>query len=119
MISMWERCTRDPVYVPPIGDSAKQAGERFAAALPEIADTAPHGSSIVVVTHGGVLTDFLVTMFDERELNRWHPDFHAVQSSLVSEECSITQVVYDAGKFKLKSFASVDHLASICLNDHG
>ncbi|WP_251035082.1 histidine phosphatase family protein [Paenibacillus polymyxa] len=29
-IAMWDRCTSDPDYIPPVGDSAKQAGERLA-----------------------------------------------------------------------------------------
>ncbi|PWV92493.1 putative phosphoglycerate mutase [Paenibacillus cellulosilyticus] len=108
-IAMWEQCTRDPSYIPPAGDSARQAGERFAAALLEIGDAAPHGSSVVIVTHGGVLTDFLVHYFDEMELNRWHPEFVAVQSTLVPE-CSITQITYDDGQFRIERFASVEHL---------
>ncbi|GMK42835.1 phosphoglycerate mutase [Paenibacillus sp. CCS19] len=108
-VAMWEQCSRDPEYVPPVGDSARQAGERFAAALLEIGEASPDESSIVVVTHGGVLTDFLVHYWDEMELNRWHPDFVAEQSSLISE-CSITQVTYDTGCFKIESFASVAHL---------
>jgi 2,3-bisphosphoglycerate-dependent phosphoglycerate mutase len=108
-VTMWEQCTRDPDCVPPVGDSARQAGRRFAAALSEIGDAAPHGSTVVIVTHGGVLTDFLVHYFDEVELNRWHPDFVAMQSSLISE-CSVTQIVYDGGRFQMESFASVAHL---------
>ncbi|MBD3917439.1 histidine phosphatase family protein [Paenibacillus sp. PR3] len=111
-IAMWDQCTRDPALIPAAGDSAGQAGERFAAALMEIGDAAPDGSSIVVVTHGGVLTDFLVQTFDEIELIRWHADFVAVQSSIVPE-CSITSVSYDAGRFKIESFASVAHLVAV------
>jgi len=111
-IAMWEQCTRDPDLVPSVGDSAGLAGERFAAALTEIGDAAPYGSSIAVVTHGGVLTDFLVRMFDGMELNRWHDDFINVQSSLIPE-CSITCITYDAGRFRMESFASVAHLAAV------
>lgn len=111
-IAMWEQCTRDPALIPAVGDSALQAGERFAAALREIGDAEPDGSSIVVVTHGGVLTDCLVRMFDEMELKRWHPDFVNVQSRIVPE-CSITCITYDAGRFRMKSFASVAHLAEV------
>ncbi|TMV52848.1 histidine phosphatase family protein [Paenibacillus mesophilus] len=109
-VAMWERCTRDPDYLPPAGDSAKQAGERLSAFLVESAKNHPPGSSIVLVAHGGLITDFLVHTFSENELNVWHPNFVAVQSSLIPE-CSITKLVNDSGNYKLDVFASIDHLA--------
>ncbi|MBD2869076.1 histidine phosphatase family protein [Paenibacillus arenilitoris] len=108
-VAMWERSTRDPDYVPPVGDSAKQAGARLSSLLKELAKTYPPESNLILVTHGGLITDFLVHAFSEDRLNRWHPDFVAAQSNLVSE-CSITKLIYEKGNYKLDVFASVEHL---------
>lgn len=108
-VAMWERSTRDPDYLPPVGDSAKLAGSRLASALVELAGTHSPGSSIVIVTHGGIITDFLVQMIPEHQLQVWHPHFVAVQSDLVPE-CSITKLVYADGRFQMVDFASVAHL---------
>ncbi|QYR23322.1 histidine phosphatase family protein [Paenibacillus sp. sptzw28] len=109
-VAMWERCTHDPEYMPPIGDSAKQAGERLSLFLSEAAKKHPLGSNIVIVTHGGLITDFLVYTFSEKQLNQWHPNFVAVQSGLIPE-CSITKLIYENRNYKLDFFASVEHLA--------
>ncbi|GAB6931116.1 hypothetical protein JCM10914A_50990 [Paenibacillus sp. JCM 10914] len=63
----------------------------------------------MIVTHGGLITDYLTTHFTEHDLKLWHPDFIQIQSQLVSE-CSITKLQYHDGDLKLKSFASVTHL---------
>lgn len=109
-VAMWERCTRDPGYIPPVGDSARQAGARLCSLLSELAANHPPESSIVLVSHGGLITDYLVNTFSENELNAWHPNFVAVQSSLVPE-CSITKLIYDDdGSCQIASFASIEHL---------
>ncbi|WP_408894195.1 histidine phosphatase family protein [Paenibacillus taichungensis] len=108
-IAMWNRCTSDPDYLPPVGDSSKQAGERLASFLTELTNVEPPDSHIVIVTHGGLITDFLVNTFPEHELNVWHPDFIAMQSQLISE-CSITTLIHENGKYAIQDFASVEHL---------
>ena len=108
-IAMWERSTADPEYIPPVGDSARQAGARLSAVLADIADTQPPDSVIALVTHGGLITDFLVHSIPENQLNVWHPNFVAAQSYLIPE-CSITALTYDNGNYTIQSFASVDHL---------
>ncbi|MCR8636942.1 histidine phosphatase family protein [Paenibacillus radicis (ex Xue et al. 2023)] len=110
-VAMWERCTREPEYIPPIGDSAKQAGERLSSLLSELVKKHPPESNIVIVTHGGLITDFLVNTFPENQLNVWHPNFVAVQSELVPE-CSITTLIYENGNYKIEAFASIEHLKS-------
>ncbi|WP_340032048.1 histidine phosphatase family protein [Paenibacillus sp. FSL K6-1122] len=110
-IAMWDRCTSEPDYIPPVGDSAKQAGERLASLLTELANEEPENSNIIVVTHGGLITDFLVQTFTERELNVWHSDFIAMQNQLIPE-CSITTLIHDQGNYTIKAFASTVHLDS-------
>lgn len=57
-VAMWERTTHDPTYLPPIGDSAAQAGARLASFIGDVAHTDPD-ADILAVTHGGLITDFL------------------------------------------------------------
>lgn len=111
-VTMWERCTREPEYIPPVGDSAKQAGQRLSSLLSELAMKHPPQSNIVIVTHGGLITDFLVHTFPKDELDVWHPNFISVQSELVPE-CSITTLNCESGKYRIEDFASVEHLKSL------
>lgn len=105
---MWERTTHDQAYLPPVGDSSAQAGARLASFIRDAAHTDPH-ATIVAVTHGGLITDFLTQAFSEEELERWYPSFVANQSRLIAE-CSITVVECDGMRFTLTSFADTRHL---------
>ncbi|UQZ81342.1 Putative phosphoserine phosphatase 2 [Paenibacillus konkukensis] len=107
-VEMWERCTRDRDFIPPVGDSARKAGERMASCLQELAAEHPQ-DSLIIVTHGGLITDFLVNVFTEEQLNERHPDFVDEQSQLIPE-CSITNVVYQDGIFHFARLADVAHL---------
>ncbi|AFC32448.1 phosphoglycerate mutase [Paenibacillus mucilaginosus 3016] len=107
-VEMWDRCTLDRDFSPPAGDSARQAGERLASCLLDLSASHPQGP-LLVVTHGGLITDFLVQVIPEAELNKLHPRFIAEQSRLVAE-CSITTVRCEDGRFSLVDFAAVEHL---------
>lgn len=107
-VEMWERCTKDRDFSPQVGDSARKAGERLSSCLLELSVEHPK-DSIIVVTHGGLITDFLVNVFSEEELSKRHPNFIMEQSNLVAE-CSITKVSCKDGIFKLVDFANVAHL---------
>ncbi|WP_309121055.1 histidine phosphatase family protein [Paenibacillus sp.] len=109
-VEMWERCTRDPDHIPPIGDSARKACERMSSLLFEFGRKHPPESNIVIVSHGGCITDFLVNTIPETDLNVWHPRFIEVQSNLIPE-CSITKLRYENGHYKIDDFASVKHLS--------
>lgn len=108
-VEMWEKCTHEPDYLPPVGDSARQACERLSSLLSELVKEYPSGSNIVIVTHGGLITDYLVNTFPGSMINRFHPNFIDEQSNLVPE-CSITKLNYDSDTYTIDSFASVEHL---------
>jgi len=110
-VGMWERSTFDPEYIPPAGDSARKAGERMKLFLREAAHKHLR-DEIVAVTHGGIITDFLVHMFPLEQLKQLHPEFLAMQSRLIPE-CSITMVRFDGVQFVLEQFARIEHL--VCL----
>jgi len=61
----WERSVRDRDFVPPGGDSSRQAGERMRAFLQ---DLAPLHGTVAAVTHGGVTTDLLRTLLGDDQL---------------------------------------------------
>lgn len=107
-VDMWDRCTKDRDYSPPVGDSAKKAGERMSSCLLELSVKHPE-ESMIIVTHGGLITDFLVNSFSEEVLNQIHPHFIMEQSKLIAE-CSITKVSCYNGAFELVDFANVAHL---------
>ena len=71
--AMWERATRDREWTPPVGDAAPTTGERTAALVRDCGSR--ETGDVVAVTHGGAITDFLISALPEVELNRWLPDF--------------------------------------------
>ncbi|MDD9268375.1 histidine phosphatase family protein [Paenibacillus sp. GCM10023248] len=109
-VEMWDRCTNERDFSPPVGDSARGAGERLSSCLTEWTARYPE-EQLIIVTHGGLITDFLVNEFSPEELNQKHPNFINEQSHLVSE-CSITVISRSADGFRLIDFANTAHLTS-------
>lgn len=107
-VQLWERCTEDRDYTPPGGESARQAGRRLTTCLLDLSARFPR-RSILVVTHGGLITDFLTNVITENNLLKHHPNFLAEQSYLITE-CSITIVSLQDGVFRLEELASSGHL---------
>ncbi|MGG1552446.1 histidine phosphatase family protein [Paenibacillus ferrarius] len=107
-VDMWNRCTKERDFSPPVGDSARRAGERLSSFLFEISAQYPQECT-VIVTHGGLITDFLLNEFSEDELNLKYPDFVSEQTNLVPE-CSITKIKHDASGLHLVHFANSTHL---------
>jgi broad specificity phosphatase PhoE len=69
----WEATTRDRHHAPRCGDSSLVAGARFERALRGCADAHPH-ATVIVVTHGGVTTDFLRTVTGDEHVRELAPD---------------------------------------------
>ncbi|MEC0264859.1 histidine phosphatase family protein [Paenibacillus anseongense] len=108
-VDMWNQSTRERDFLPPIGDSARRAGERLSSCLIELSVQFPC-ESIVIVTHGGLITDFLLNEFSQDELNHTHSNFINEQSNLIAE-CSITRISCVGKEFKLFEFANITHLS--------
>lgn len=107
-VGMWDQCSQDRHYVPPVGDSAQQAGERLEIFVRDVSSVNP-SDDVIAVTHGGLITDFLMSVIPLDELRQWHPKFEDVHTQLVPE-CSVTQIEYFAGEFSVIHFADTDHL---------
>jgi broad specificity phosphatase PhoE len=61
----WEKSTEQRDYRPPLGDSSREAGQRFEAFLTEHADDR---GRIAIVSHGGVTVDLLRNLYGEELL---------------------------------------------------
>lgn len=107
-VEIWDRCTRERDFSPPFGDSARQAGDRLSSCLRELSVQYPQ-ECLVIVTHGGLVTDFLINEFSEETLNGIHPNFIKEQSYLISE-CSITTIRCTSEGFRLIYLAETAHL---------
>ena len=107
--AMWDRCSRERGYVPPLGDSSKAAGRRIEEFVAEISDP----GHVVAVTHGGVLADFLLNAFGAAELDAANIAFgRDPYSGDVIGECSITRVHATSGALRLLQIASAEHLST-------
>lgn len=101
----WTRSTVERDFIPSVGDSSRKAGLRLESVINDEDSTI----NIVLVTHGGIITDFLRNVFTEDELNNVCDKFAENMDSMI-RECSVTIVDYEFDKFFVKSLAIVDHL---------
>jgi probable phosphoglycerate mutase len=98
---LFERMREDPDHAPGGGESPRQVGERYAAALRRIAAAHPGGNPIVV-GHAGALTLGLALLVDG-DVNSWR---RAV------ENCAVSDLVFDPQP-ELVSFNYTDHLEGL------
>lgn len=106
---MWERASRDRSWAPEIGDSSLDAGRRVERFVEELA--AESSGNVAAVTHGGVLSDFLLNAFDADALAEKSAEFaRNPYDGRVMRECAVTVVRLDRGRLQLEDLASLDHL---------
>lgn len=106
--AMWERCTRERDWVPPVGDSSRGAGRRLEAFVDGMRG---RESEVVAVTHGGVLADFLRNVFTPSQLERANAAFAAdPYDGEVVRPCSITSLRVEGRDLVLGSLAAIGHL---------
>jgi broad specificity phosphatase PhoE len=101
----WERADRDPDYIPLGGLSARQAAENLTDFL---TDTAQRSAIdvLAVVTHGGILVDFLAKYFSPQDLGRISAEWKARQEEAITH-CSITTLRWEADGPHLENLAVV------------
>lgn len=66
-------------------------------------------SNFVIVTHGGVIADFLRNVFSPKFIQNLIKDDPYLLDSYI-KECSVTKVLLANDEFSLIGFATVDHL---------
>ncbi len=59
-IAMWEKGSSDRDWNPPVGDSSRSAGARLQKVIESQSDDKQH---IVLITHGGIIADFVLNIF--------------------------------------------------------
>ncbi|NLF63262.1 MAG: histidine phosphatase family protein [Chloroflexi bacterium] len=112
-ITMIERSNVQRSWQPPVGDSSRAAGDRMARFLREMA---PRYTSrnVVVISHGAIISDFLLNVTGRRMLKTINPAYAAdPYGDEIMRECSITVVHYDGINFLPERITAVDHLAAV------
>jgi len=95
----WEHHSSERNSVPKRGDSSVAAGKRFACVLETIVKNNEY-LSVVVVTHGGIIVDFLQNTFLPKDFLSFNQDF-LVKREKYLPEASITTIEYKNGKYYL------------------
>lgn len=109
-LAMWKKASKKRDWQPPVGDSSFQSGKRLESLIDSL-DSHP-AKHIVLVTHGGIIADFLRNLFDDSHLDFHLPGFSSSWDDNIIKECSIT-ILEKKGlerKFKLIKLADADHL---------
>lgn len=107
-IAAWKYITQHRSHKPPVGDSAIEAGKRLECMIESLVSSSH--SSIALITHGGIILDYLCNMFPNQELLA---KTNATSVDLIEiSECSITTVVFDetTKRFSLETIAMDQHL---------
>lgn len=101
----WQRATVDRSYVPAVGESSEQAGARFAGFLTGLMAQHP-GRTVAVVSHGGVTSDLLRTLFGDVTVE-------AVAPGLIGNGVpggAITELAHSILGWRTVRVASLEHL---------
>ncbi len=106
-LAMWNMASTNRDWQPPIGDSSKQAGMRLSEVLKLASNE--DVTEIVLVTHGGIIVDFLRNIYTDIELDKKITMFSQIFENIIPE-CSITTVEYEDGNVTVTRIAYIDHL---------
>lgn len=108
-VEMWNKTSYERDYIPPVGDSSVNSGKRMTEFLKEAHNQHKDGD-FIVVSHGGVISDFLLNNFSEEELRKVHNNLLSKRSGTITE-CSVTLIIFDGEKFSIDTIASNAHLS--------
>lgn len=81
-LKIWDQTNDDRAYIPNAGRSSRQTGLDLQNLIEEI-NTSDSDTEIVIVTHGGTITDFLLNVIPEKEIENVKPNFLKQRSSLI------------------------------------
>ncbi|HET7559771.1 MAG TPA: histidine phosphatase family protein [Limnochordia bacterium] len=104
-VAEWERCNEDRERIPPGGDSARAAGERLDAFLREQWRRAPD-ATVIAVTHGGLIVDFLLNQMSRAELARLDAEYTFLRNT------SITSLAFDGQAYRVIAVGDAAHLVA-------
>lgn len=109
-LAEWDKTSKDRNYQPIHGDSAYNAGRRFENLLLE-SENKYKDKEILIVTHGGVIGDFLQNNFNNLELTISSNGVKFVKIF----ECSLTYLSKENDKFNLKKVGDISHLSEVLI----
>ena len=115
-VALWERCSQERDYVPPVGDSSLRAGQRVEEFIAETYADLPDGG-VVAVGHGGLIADFLLNLCTLDKLAQIHPGFAAQPYSAEIMRNGAITVVETTGKcsdnygYSIRTIALTHHLS--------
>lgn len=109
-IQLWRDTSNNRELQPPTGFSSRQAGERLAAYIESLATEKVRAAALI--SHGGVITDFLRNLFgDEYLIDHYFKHYELLRDTEIPE-CSITEFEINGQELTLKNLFSTRHLGS-------
>ena len=110
-LEMWKKASIDRQWQPSVGDSSFNAGKRLEKFISTLLD---HGyKNVILVTHGGIIIDYLRNLFTSKELDAYNASFSKRMYDTVPV-CSITTLIFH-NKLKkpiIENLTKTDHLLS-------
>lgn len=108
----WRKSSEDRNYDPSTGDSSLKAGKRVEALVWELEQKKEY-DSVLFVSHGGIITDFLRNVTSDDFLIENY--FHSLEKFRDTSvpECSITHLIKDESGFQVQRLYGVEHLDEI------
>lgn len=105
----WNRAVLDRDWKPKVGDSSKVSGSRLETAIHNYSNI--NKNHFLFVTHGGIITDFLLNVFSKEKIKQMNSDFFDKYDKTI-HECSITIIKFDSihNTFSLVCLGAVNHL---------
>ena len=105
----WRKASRNRTYQPLVGDTSVHAGQRLEDEIQAEAGV----NNLLLVTHGGIITDFLRNIqTDEYLLSQYFHTYENLRDSTVPE-CSITQIEKNNNKFEIVDLCNTAHLSVV------
>lgn len=110
-LEMWHESSQNRHLQPAVGDSSFAAGQRMEEVMKQLQQTDVPDLHVVLVTHGGIIGDFLRNIFGDERLEQILKDMDQLHSYKISE-CSITTIQMDNETPTLHTLAFTGHLTT-------
>ena len=106
-IGIWKKSSLVRNWQPARGLSSTKAGQRFNSFLKSIDENKYR--NVIIVSHGGIIADFLRNCFDDKTLNSILPNFSDYYENLIPV-CSITTLEKRNNIYNIVKIADTNHL---------
>jgi len=110
-LEIWSKSTINRDWRPPIGDSSIDSGKRLEKFI--INQMEFETNNILVVTHGGIIADYLRNNISDLEINSINSNVKESNNWLIAE-CSLTVVEMQSPENKIKVISVSDTNHLIC-----